>query len=144
MSGPGSVRFTFDLAHVTQVLLGGKLSLATVAAAETGHFLFPLGVGRVIPGELGAGLHNPDRGNTHQSSTENKQGQPSSSSSSPPPLPHLLVKKAMTGKAGSWESVKTFWMNRFGWQLCCRVKGQRSNNKAAFHFYHFLHKLSQT
>lgn len=39
----------------------------------------------------------------------------------------------MTGKPGSWESVKTFWRNRFGWQLCCREErwGQRSNNKAA-------------
>lgn len=37
-----------------------------------------------------------------------------------PPLPHLLVKKVMTGKAGSWESVKTFWRKRFGLQLCCR------------------------
>lgn len=41
-----------------------------------------------------------------------------------PLLPHLLVKKAMTGKAGSWESVKTFWRKRFGRQLCCREKGQ--------------------
>lgn len=36
------------------------------------------------------------------------------------PLLHLLVKKAMTGNAGSWESVKTFWRKRFGLQLCCR------------------------
>lgn len=39
----------------------------------------------------------------------------------PSPHLHLLVKKAMTGKAGSWESVKTFWRKRFGLQLCCRL-----------------------
>lgn len=49
------------------------------------------------------------------------QPTPNSKHNRPPPLlPHLLVKKAMTGKAGSWESVKTFWRNRFGLQLCCR------------------------
>ncbi len=115
--------FTFNLAHVTQRFLDAKLSLATVAAAEAGHFLFPLCVGRVIPGELSAGLQHPDGEKTHQVSTNYKQSQPASRDLLPP-LSHLLVKKAMTGKAGSWESVKTFWMNRFGWQLCCRVKGQ--------------------
>lgn len=39
-----------------------------------------------------------------------------------PWLPHLLVKKATRGKAGSWESVKTFWTKRFGRQLCCGEK----------------------
>lgn len=38
--------------------------------------------------------------------------------------PYLLVKKAMTGKPGSWESVKTFWMKRLGWQLCCGAESQ--------------------
>lgn len=40
------------------------MSLATTAAAQTGHFLFPLGVGGVVPGELGAGLHSPDTDET--------------------------------------------------------------------------------
>lgn len=53
--------FTVHLARVTQVLLNAKLSLAAAAAAETGHFLFAPHVSRVIPGELGAGLHDPER-----------------------------------------------------------------------------------
>lgn len=117
--------FTVHLARVTQVLLNAKLSLAAAAAAETGHFLFAPHVSRVIPGELGAGLHDPERDNhisyLQESTISNHQCRLLRP-------PHLLVKKAMTGKAGSWESVKTFWMNRFGWQLCCRAqrRGQRS------------------
>lgn len=48
----------------TSHTIDGKPPLATVAMTETGHFLFVLrgGVssGGVVPGQLGAGLHDPD------------------------------------------------------------------------------------
>lgn len=48
----------------TSHTIDGKPPLATVAMTETGHFLFVLrgsvSVGGVVPGQLGAGLHDPD------------------------------------------------------------------------------------
>ena len=41
----------------------------------------------------------------------------------------LEVKKATRGKAGSWVSVKTLWVKRFGWQLCCRER-ERERERA--------------
>lgn len=115
-----SLWFTFSLAHVAQVLPDGEASSATVAATEAGHFLFAPHVGGVIPGQLRAGFHDSDGQKTRQRLT----GAPRTVRVALRPLPHLLVKKAMTGKPGSWESVKTFWRNRFGWQLCCREESQ--------------------
>lgn len=66
--------------YVTQVL-HAKLSMATVAAAVTGHFLFPVRVGRTVPGELGAGLHDPDREKNYSYRKKNyKHGRPPPSS----------------------------------------------------------------
>lgn len=86
LGGKCSLRVTLGLAHVTQVLLYGKVSLTSAAAAETGHFLFPLSVSGVLPGQLGACLHNTEGEKTHihLSTYPEQQTQPSSSSSSSP------------------------------------------------------------
>lgn len=44
--------------HTSQIVRDDKVALASVAAAETRHFLFPLSVIGVLPGQLGACLHD--------------------------------------------------------------------------------------
>lgn len=111
---------THHTSHITQILCDDKMALASVAAAETRHFLFPLSVIGVLPGQLGACLHDTGGDGKKKQPSEIKLVVLQLHNKHHPPLPHLLVKKVMTGKAGSWESVKTFWRKRFGLQLCCR------------------------
>lgn len=108
--------------HLTQLFLNGKVSSTILRPAKARHLLFLLDMGGVIPGKLGAGLHNSDTDRKDRNQFPMKKN-------SHPLLSYLLVKKAMTGKARSWESVKTFWRKRFGWQLCCREqkRSQKSN-----------------
>ena len=79
--------WAFEVAHVAQVVLGVKPSLAPVAAAQAGHFLFLRrrgpSVGRVIPGQLRASLHNPgtEKRISHQNNRQYLQESAESSSS---------------------------------------------------------------
>lgn len=74
----------FSFTQLTQVLLDGKVSFTNPAAAKTRHFLRPLHVGGVIPGQLGAGLHDSDRGGKDErlvkTRQEKRKKKPSSSS----------------------------------------------------------------
>lgn len=46
--------------HLTQLFLNGKVSSTISRPAKARHLLFPLDMGGVIPGKLGASLHNSD------------------------------------------------------------------------------------
>lgn len=46
--------------HLTQLFLNGKVSSTISRPTKARHFLFLLDMGGVIPGKLGASLHNSD------------------------------------------------------------------------------------
>lgn len=83
----GVLHARVGLGHVAQVLRDDKVALASVAAAEAGHFLFPLSVVGVLPGQLGACLHDAEGGGggveKRQERKPKTQTNASSSSSSP-------------------------------------------------------------
>lgn len=49
-----------SLTHLTQIFLNGKVSSTISRPTKARHLLFPLDMGGVIPGKLGASLHNSD------------------------------------------------------------------------------------
>lgn len=128
----------FSSAQLTQFFLNGKVSITISTGAKARHFLFPLHVGGVIPGKLGASLHNSDKRKKDRNQFMMKE---INTKNSHLLTLYLLVKKAMTGKARSWESVKTFWRKRFGWQLCCMENRQY---QTSFDFFYVFTKNNKS
>lgn len=108
---------TFDLTHVTQ-LLHGELAPATVATAETGHFLFTLRVGAVPPRELSTGLHHPE-GDRNPPVLPSSPSSPSSSSSP-------AGEKGHDGEAGVVTVGEDVLGEEVGLAAVLWVTGQRS------------------